>query len=341
MKEDWFEKLLDKKRLQLQHFLTIFLKKYFKDFTDSIEEASEEDICQLQQSFSKTWGPIYSSKLHRSFYFIKYAVPYCIEYREIYLAILNSKLLGNATSISVLSIGCGAMLDFIGFIYALRKINSHLTWAYHGIDIVDWECKEISNASNANIKFTCKGIGDISTEELNNHYDIIIFPKSISDIPSEEINAFISSLPKRILPNTLILVLSKRGRSSTDNDYMDKTCDFIKSHYEYNTLQKGSILGEGCIEIGKRKKTFTELLPLNFSKKIEKIQSDISSYLKSITDREQCPIECRKGCSFNSYLMKNIASKPYIPYDIPPEYYPQTPTVNAEPVIYCLKRNGN
>lgn len=188
MKEDWFEKLLDKQQLQLEHFLTIFLNKCFKDFIKSIEETSEEDICQLQQAFSKAWGPIYSSKLHRSFYFIKYAVPYCIEYREIYRTILDSELFYNATSISVLSIGCGAMLDFIGFIYALREINPHSTWAYHGIDIVDWECKEISNVSSANIKFTCKGIGNISTEELNNHYDIIIFPKSISDIPPTEIN---------------------------------------------------------------------------------------------------------------------------------------------------------
>lgn len=341
MKEDWFEKLLDKQQLQLEHFLTIFLNKCFKDFIKSIEETSEEDICQLQQAFSKAWGPIYSSKLHRSFYFIKYAVPYCIEYREIYRTILDSELFYNATSISVLSIGCGAMLDFIGFIYALREINPHSTWAYHGIDIVDWECKEISNVSSANIKFTCKGIGNISTEELNNHYDIIIFPKSISDIPPTEINTFISSLHKNILPNTLILVLSKRGRSSTDNDYMDKICDSIKSYYEYNTLQKNSILGEGCIEIGKMKKTFTELLPFKFSKKIDKIQSDISSYLRKITDREQCSIECRKGCSFNFSLMKNIASKPYILYDIPPEHYSQTPTVNAEPVIYCLKRNEN
>lgn len=340
MKEDWFEKLLDKQQLQLEHFLTIFLNKYFKDFIKSIEETSEEDICQLQKAFSKAWGPTYSSKLHRSFYFIKYAVPYCIEYREIYRTILDSELFYNATSISVLSIGCGAMLDFIGFIYALREINPHSTLAYHGIDIVDWECKEISNVSNANIKFTCKGIGDISLEDFNNHYDIIIFPKSISDIPLNELNTFISSIPQRILPDTIILVLSKRGRSTTDNEYMDKICESIKSEYLYDTLKKDSILGEGCIEVGKTKKAFTDFLPLKFSKKIEKIQSEIYLYLKDIPNREQCGIECKETCSFNSYLMKNIASKPY-PYDIPPEYYPQTPTVNAEPVIYCLKRNGN
>ncbi|MDY5395017.1 MAG: hypothetical protein SPG38_06550, partial [Desulfovibrio sp.] len=90
MKEDWFEKLLDKQQLQLEHFLTIFLNKYFKDFIKYIEETSEEDICQLQQAFSKAWSPTYSSKLHRSFYFIKYAVPYCIEYREIYRTILEN-----------------------------------------------------------------------------------------------------------------------------------------------------------------------------------------------------------------------------------------------------------
>lgn len=340
MKEDWFEKLLDKQQLQLEHFLTIFLKKYFKDFIQHIQEASQKDICQLQQSFSKNWGPVYSNKLHRSFYFIKYAVPYCIEYREIYLNILDSRDFSNSTSISVLSIGCGAMLDFVGFIYALRKIDKHISWSYHGIDIIDWECKDISKLSNENIKFTCKSIGDISLEDFNNHYDIIIFPKSISDIPSKELNTFISSIPQRILPDTIILVLSKRGRSTTDNEYMDKICESIKSEYLYDTLEKASILGEGCIEVGKIKKAFTDFLPLKFSKKIEKIQSEIYLYLKDITNREQCGIECKETCSFNSYLMKNIASKPYL-YDISPEYYPQTPTVNAEPVIYCLKRNGN
>lgn len=315
----------------LESFLKSFLEKNFKKFKELVEDTPQEKLCALQQAFNlKSWSPNYDDELHRLYYFLRYTVPYCVEYREIYRKILASNMLNKASSISVLSIGCGSMLDLVGLKYAMEEIEHPLPLFYHGIDPVDWNCTEIKNIPNISIEFTENNLGQSSPSKRIYPYNIIIFPRSISDIPSHERKIFFHKLQNKNISSTIALAISKRGASIDDTLKIKAVRDIIQTRHNY--MQNGHILilGENNLD-----QHFIDFLDKKSKYDIESTLEDIMIYIKNIADNEQCT-ECLKKCSFTRPSMKNIA------YD-----YEDLNTgishrqINAEPIIYYLQRHGN
>lgn len=315
--------------LHFENFLQNFLEEKFSQFKKIVEKTSQEERCAIQQAFNlKTWDPDYSEEAHRVFYFLKYTVQYCVEYREIYREII--KLFAKSTKdISVISIGCGSMLDLVGLSHASAECRYSPRISYHGIDLVDWSCPETSSFKNIETKFTCSDIKDVSPHALTTPCNVIIFPKSISDIPLEAIEKFISALPDSILSPALLLVLSRRGVSKDDLEKAENICNILAENHSYHLHNKKCLLGEQCF--GEK---FTDYLDESYCSKIEDMQKRISLYLQNIQEN-LCDV-CIQDCTFSRPFMKKIAYE-YMDYNTGISYR----RINAEPIIYYLQRHGN
>ena len=299
---------------------------------------SQEERCSIQKAFSDSWNPDYSNEIHRAFYFLKYAIPYCIEYREIYRSILRP--INFINNISILSIGCGAMLDFIGFNYANTVITpsplphqNQLSYIinnphYHGIDIIDWKSSREYGFSASKVFLTCDDIKNITPDVNTRPYNIIIFPKSISDIPLESIEYFINTLPSNKLSPFLLLVLSKRGASIDDTYKAEHICNILDKVHHYKIFKQEYLLGSNYLGMN-----FTDLLEGEYYQAIKTIQETISSYTINIPHK--CT-SCNQQCSFTKPFMKKIAYE-YMDYDTGISYR----RINAEPIIYYLQRHGS
>lgn len=321
----------------LESFLQHTLVVKFSQFTDAIESMSQEERCSIQKAFSDRWNPDYSNKIHRAFYLLKYVVPYCVEYREIYRNILQD--ISTDHNISILSIGCGAMLDLIGFYYA-NSVNDisplsrqiHILYTihntyYHGIDITDWKTSQEYSLNSNKVIFTCNDIKDITPDGNTKPYNIIIFPKSISDIPLESIENFIRALPGNKLSSRLCLVLSKRGASIDDRHNAEHICRILNEAHHYNISKLKYLLGSKCLGMN-----FTDLLAKRYFKTIKDLQEIISSYITNIPHK--CT-SCNQQCSFTKPFMKKIAYE-YMDYNTGISRL----QINAAPIIYYLQRHG-
>ena len=310
----------------IEDFLVQFVQRKFEEFLSCIEDTSQENVCELQKAFNTNgWSPDYNNKLHRLFYFVKYAIPYCIEYREIYRKILQSPLFKNKERISVLSVGCGAMLDMVGLKYAACTSSCSVPWCYHGVDLVNWQCAEITSLLGDGCCFSHANICNINFD--NCEYDVIIFPKSISDISDEDLKKFVDALCHANLSKDIALVMSKRGSSFSDDDCMDMLCEALVAEYGYMLYDKIEMLGEDIIDEGRYAKRFIELLSLEYRSNISTLLYKVESKIKNIPNVKKCMDVCYGGCIFSFKMMKNIASA-----------YDGIVKVNAKPVIYYLKR---
>ncbi len=280
----------------LEEFLQYILENKFSLFKFAVEKMSQEERCFIQNAFSDSWNPDYSHEIHRAFYLLKYALPYCVEYRQIYRDAL--KFLTSFTkNISVLSIGCGAMLDLVGLNYAYSPHSKLLNISYHGIDITDWKSTQEYTFPNITTYFTCKDINETTPYDMLPYYNIIIFPKSISDIPWESIKNFIINLPSNKLSSPLLLILSKRGASIDDINKAEAICNMIAEVHHYHFYNKKFLLGESYLG-----KNFTDLLDTGNFPSITDTQEHISTYLMDIP-HYICTF-CVKHCAFTRPLMK-------------------------------------
>ena len=158
-----------------------FLTEIYEDF-----KMEEENWCEIADSqfvpnglSNKIYGG-YEREHFQQFYMLKYAPLYVLEYVEIYEEFLKEY---DKDTLRVLSVGVGSGLDYYGLHKALDK-RKDIELEYLGIDLVDW------NYRDDNIDFEEVDLKDISENEhvmdfIQDGVDVIIFPKSIIEIPTE------------------------------------------------------------------------------------------------------------------------------------------------------------
>lgn len=200
----------------MDKFIPAFLSTQLAAFKDNLSIPGR--ICELR-SFSYDNGirPDYTQDLHRQLYYLRFASAYIIEYFLAYKYIFGSGKITPQNNIAVLSIGCGAMLDLIGFEFARRYtlgFESSIPH-YYGVDLIDWQCPEAKIIDSS--VFLNKGIEHVlPASDLPYRLDILFFPKSVSEIPQECLNSFIDSLDGNDLNSRVCIVNSRRGSSKTD-----------------------------------------------------------------------------------------------------------------------------
>lgn len=194
-------------------FITDFLNDQYNSFSQ--RNISQDELCTLRSFAFSGESPDYTDSLHREFYFLKYASAYITEYFLAYERIFSSDHLSAGDSVCTLSLGCGAMLDLVGFEYARQQSENFCGSRpiYYGVDIIVWDCSETKIIDDF-----YESYDGIENFDSNNSikYDIICFPKSISDIGEARILDFAESLTSCDVSDRICIIVSKRGNSIDD-----------------------------------------------------------------------------------------------------------------------------
>ena len=163
-------------------YLEKYLDQIYTDFENDVKRM--DCLCEIASLNYRTLRlPDYHNIHVQQLYLLKYAYAYAYEYYLMYRKAVES--LGILNTVSVVSLGCGAMIDYMGFL-SLKDIRP-LTVSYTGVDRVDWSYKPVFSPEDQvvlNTNTTAAGYFH-SIDALD--ADIYMFPKSISEQSGDEV----------------------------------------------------------------------------------------------------------------------------------------------------------
>lgn len=151
----------------------------FNDFKQYMETSNA--LCDLKSiTFEGNRLPDYNNIHVQQLYLLRYAYAYAFEYKFMYSNLVANNFIERSV-ISVMSFGCGNMIDYWALVKALneQKENSR-TIFYTGIDVVDWQYKVRTRKKDI-VLFNKANIIDYLNNQPNLNSDIYFFPKSISE----------------------------------------------------------------------------------------------------------------------------------------------------------------
>lgn len=181
----------------------------FNDFEQYVETSSS--LCDLKSiTFEGNCLPDYNNVHVQQLYLLRYAYAYAFEYKFMYSNLFANNVI-EEFAISVLSIGCGNMIDYWGLVKALKEQKEYSrTIFYTGIDVVDWQYK-VKTRKKDIVLFNKTDIVDYLNKQTELSSDIYFFPKSISEFSDDAFNAICNCFKtKYILKNNIYLLVSIR-----------------------------------------------------------------------------------------------------------------------------------
>lgn len=185
-------------------------------------EINDTCLCSLKTiRFDQGVYPDYTKSEIQKLYLLRYYPAYLCEYKYLYKKVLRSRKIKN---LFILSVGCGCGVDYQGAFLANGRNFNNIT--YHGIDLVKWSFSESLGNPNYDII-----LGNINEMEFppNNKYNIIMFPKSISEFDDESFDSFLAALSESTFTEDIIYLISSvmdKGFESDSNQYK-KVADFL------------------------------------------------------------------------------------------------------------------
>ena len=140
-----------------------------------IQEAPDNKEDYVVFQYDKRWD--------QACYILRYTYAYAFEYYQLYMKMLSE--FDNSENLSVLSVGCGAMIDAWALEIASKTKKTNYCIEYMGVDKAkDWKedyCPETNEIEKREPAFdTCAGLFLMSCDTID--YDAIVFPKSLRDI---------------------------------------------------------------------------------------------------------------------------------------------------------------
>ena len=288
-------------------FITNFLNTQFASFTR--RASTQEELCTLRAFDPANWKPDYSNPLHREFYYLKYASAYITEYYLAYQRIFSQNFLQQARSMTVLSVGCGAMLDLVGFYYAHAQSQDYhdMRTRYYGVDILDWECATTRITEEVETHYD--GLGQFNVSDCGYRIQIISFPKSISDIPGQDLINFANSIQDNDIMDQICVINSKRGNSRDDTIRAVSFCSTIAKRLGYTVRSEEFNISDTEVR-------FESLLPTEFV-----FCNDIIQHIQNLCI----------GCIFDNCIEYDNCSSII-------QRYPMRYARNIKPEIYYLEK---
>ncbi|MBW2100623.1 MAG: hypothetical protein JRG68_07715 [Deltaproteobacteria bacterium] len=258
----------------MEEFINNFLKLVADNFHRDISKM--KSLCELKnlRFDSLNYQPNYNNTAIQRLYLLRYAYAYISEYYYLYNLIFDRNL---NKKLNVLSIGAGCGLDYYGAYFANN--GNKVDLKYCGIDIVDWEDKQSIGEYNIFIE-------DLAESDLSKFEDvnIILFPKSLFELPSEVANNFFYSIQKQFFKcNSILLISSQRSHYiGQDSNRFNE----LVSSFEKNGYRKAS---GGLIEAPADFTSFYHFVKFS-------CPSFIRPLLESLSDRCQYIKKCPNGC---------------------------------------------
>ncbi|WP_144017067.1 hypothetical protein [Vibrio sp. AND4] len=171
----------------------------------------------------------YSDTLFQKAYLLKYVQAYELDYINLYEKLKQlSSTLNQKSVLNILSIGCGAGID----LNAAKKVFNNVDVVYNGVDNVHWDDRICTNESG--VSYHDYGIDNID-DSIVSSADIVIFPRSITDIPKNSLKSFADRLVMLNKNNFYVLcghVHSSKSSNSQLNlgsERIDAMMDIIKN----------------------------------------------------------------------------------------------------------------
>jgi len=287
----------------IQAFISSYIEDVFKNF-----KQKEAQWCNLQNFDLHTTS--YEDKLNQEYYLLKYFPAYFTEY---YNALGKFFKDYKKNSLKVISIGCGAGIDFYALQLYITTNGLNIELDYTCIDIIDWNYKP----NEKNFNFIHADINDIK-DNIFDDVDLIIFPKILTELDSNTIKHIISLLESSSLKDELYFL-----NSYITDDSHSKQIDGIKQFAKIcNALQAQQYVIDNSANFGFNKHKQISCLSYAYLREHQGLRAifkffiypqeilDILSELEKNCNYAQESIECSQ-CNIGTFPMMNTK---YIAY---------------------------
>ncbi len=212
-----------------------YLQKIFEDFKQFAEDGNQ--LCSLKElHFQGGQVPDYFDIHLQQLYLLRYAFAYSFEYMEMFEDLLQKHPYEN--EIRILSVGCGANLDYWALKKQLEKQNAgECKVRYRGLDAIDWHYK-IHAERNDEVWFMQGNAADLflsQTDSLDS--DIYMFPKSISEFSETDFTTLCNCFAqKKLKRDELHVMISLRSDDTSLNMDVDRSeklyCALLENNLE-------------------------------------------------------------------------------------------------------------
>ena len=167
--------------------------------------------------------PDYRNIRVQQLYLLRYAYAYSYEYTEIYRQVLQR--MGRQKELSVVSVGCGTMIDYWSLAQALSYYRqSDCIVNYVGMDAVEWNYRFSKRAQDNVQTYLHNNAVDCFIKNPQFVSDIYFFPKSISEFSLQEIQQIADCFEKKpIEKDKFFICVSLRNSEENRRLDMEKT----------------------------------------------------------------------------------------------------------------------
>lgn len=198
-----------------------YLQKIYTDFEKEVKKM--DSLCSMASlNYQTQQLPDYQDSRIQQLYLLKYAYAYAYEYYLMYDRAV--RMLGIQGKLSVVSLGCGAMVDYIG----LQSVEDGqpLCVEYTGIDRIDWHYKPSLSPQDVAMCRTGITAGAYLQEQEMLDADIYMFPKSISELSPTEVEKICNCFRyKKNRKDSFALCISLRNSDVNRRADLNKTAE--------------------------------------------------------------------------------------------------------------------
>lgn len=247
------------KKQELANELQNILRECHADFVEVYNQAKESDtdisvIFPCYQNPDAIANIRYDDEHTDKYYLCHFGAAYAFEYALMYELVLRDKLdCFNQYDYpivkpSVLSLGCGSLIDLWGMKYAIAKITSlglgvdeqgHSCFeieSYKGIDLSDWPVKITEGDFEQNDILNMFGIDKCISSNL------IVFPKILNEIPEQVIDDLVQRIGETDFPEDEYYICFSHNHSGViDYSYNNNNNGLFISNRIVSAIKEAAI----------------------------------------------------------------------------------------------------
>jgi hypothetical protein len=280
--------------LSTKEFIHGFIDVVFEDFKAN----SWCEINEFELSVDS-----YMVLANQQKYILKYYAAYFCEYYELYNDFL--KRFGGK-KVNIISIGCGPGIDCDALNRVIKDNSIDIEVKYLGIDLVDWAYKPEYDGYS----FEHKGIDQLTVSDVSN-VDLIVFPKSLTEINSTSLERFATLIAGNCNSTKLFFLNTYVTDAPYDSNRVDGVNQFqmicdILIKYGFTTNDKTNswfYISDANSWLGYYYNFFK--IPDNVRPFVEKLKSNCEKFDDDFDECRQCNIDFIPVMRSN-YLASNL-----------------------------------